>query len=133
MIEYFPAEDIKARVHEIIEFLRFDHIRPDSIYCIRSRGSHSRKTIARIHSMGRIWQSVGFKVSYIVEVISERFDDLSREEQDTTLIHELLHIPHGFRGGFRPHKNYVTEEIVKTWYKRYKQKKVESTTFGSSK
>ena len=31
MIEYFPAKDIKARVHEIIEFLRFDHIRPNSM------------------------------------------------------------------------------------------------------
>jgi predicted metallopeptidase len=48
---------------------------------------------------------------------------MSREDQDRTLIHELLHIPHGFKGGFRHHRNYVNAEIVETWYRRFKQKK----------
>jgi predicted metallopeptidase len=59
--------------------------------------------------------------TYILEVIHELFDFASREIQDKTLIHEVLHIPHGFKGGFRHHKNYVTKDNVDTWYKRYLQ------------
>jgi predicted metallopeptidase len=125
LINYFPAPDIEDRVHEIIELLRFDHIHGGSVHCVRSRGSQARRTIARIHGMGRIWQSVGFEPSYVIEVIAERFDSMSANEQDRTLIHELLHIPHGFRGGFRHHKNYVTRETVDTWYRRYRQKRAE--------
>ena len=98
MIDYFPAPDIEDRISLIIELLRFDHIPADSIHCVRSRGSQARRTIARIHGMGRIWQSVGFEPSYVIEVIAERFDGLPESEQDRTLIHELLHIPQGFRG-----------------------------------
>jgi predicted metallopeptidase len=125
VIDYFPAPDIEDRIIDIIELLRFDHIPPGSVHCVRSRGSQARRTIARIHGMGRIWQSVGFEPSYVIEVIAERFDGLPESEQDRTLIHELLHIPQGFRGGFRHHKNYVTRETVETWYKRYRQKRGE--------
>lgn len=125
MIDYFPAPDIEDRISDIIELLRFDHIPVGSVHCVRSRGSQARRTIARIHGMGRIWQSVGFEPSYVIEVIAERFDGLPESEQDRTLIHELLHIPQGFRGGFRHHKNYVTRETVETWYRRYRQKRAE--------
>lgn len=123
MVEYYTAPDVKKRIDDIIDLLRFDHIRPRSVYCVRSRGSRARRTIARIHGLGRIWQVVGLKPSYIIEVIAERFDNLSNEDQDRTLIHELLHIPHGFGGGFRPHKGYVNKELVETWHRRYRQKK----------
>jgi len=126
MIEYFEAPDVKGRVDEIIELLRFEHIRPDQVYCVRSRGSTARRTIARIHGLGRIWQrAMGIEPTYIIEVISERFDRMHRKAQDRTLIHELLHIPRGFSGGFRPHKGYVTGESVETWYRRLEQKRRE--------
>jgi predicted metallopeptidase len=125
MIEYFPAPDIKERMDHIIDLLRFEHVRPDSVYCVRSRGSKAARTIARIHGRGRIWQAVGLEPAYIIEIIAERFDDMSREDQDRTLIHELLHIPHGFKGGFRHHRNYVNAEIVETWYRRFRQKRDE--------
>jgi predicted metallopeptidase len=127
MIEYFQAPDMKRRVDEIIDLLRFNHINADSVYCVRSRGSKATRTIARIHGLGRIWQdATGMEPSYIIEVIAEKFDGLSRNDQDRTLIHELLHIPHGFRGGFRHHRSYVNAETVEAWYKRYLQKKVGS-------
>jgi predicted metallopeptidase len=122
MVDYFPAPDVKERIDTIIDLLRFDHIHLESIHCVRSRGSKARRTIARIHGMGRIWQVVGIEPSYAIEIIAERFDDLSKADQDRTLIHELLHIPHGFKGGFRHHKNYVNAEIVETWYRRFRQK-----------
>lgn len=125
MIEYFPAPDIMERLEEIVYFLRFDHVNIEKVYCVRSRGSQAKKTIARIHGQGKIWQAIGREPSYVIEIISEIFDDMSQENQDRTLIHELLHIPHGFKGGFRHHKNYVNFETVETWYRRYIQKKTE--------
>ena len=129
LIEYFPAPDVKERVDEIVDLLRFDHVRPGSVYCVRSRGSRAARTVARIHGLGRIWQdAMGMEPTYIIEIIAERFDGLSRDDQEKTLIHELLHIPHGFKGGFRHHKGYMNSETVETWYKRLQQKRSEGTS-----
>lgn len=124
MIQYFDAPDIKERVQNIIDILKFDHIQPEQVYCIRSRGSKANRTIARIHGLGRIWQeALDMKPTYIIEVIHDLFDYYPMQAQDRTLIHEIMHIPHGFKGGFKHHKNHVTQETVDTWYKRYKQKR----------
>jgi len=40
------------------------------------------------------------------------------EEKERTLIHELLHIPGGFSGGFRPHKGYVERKTVEKLYRK---------------
>jgi predicted metallopeptidase len=123
VIKYFDAPDIKERIDEIIYLLRFKHIETNRIFCIRSHGSKAKKTIARIHGLGRIWQrAMGVEPAYIIEVLSEKFDRLSKKRQDETLIHELLHVSHNFHGGFRYHKNYVTEENVQIWYKRFLEK-----------
>lgn len=124
-IDYFPAPDVVKRIEEIVNLLRFEHVDLENLHCVRSRGSQAKRTIARIHGRSRIWQTVGLKPAYVIEIIAERFDDMSREDQDRTLIHELLHIPHGFKGGFRHHRNYVNAETVETWYRRYKQKRDE--------
>lgn len=122
MIDYFDAPDIKKRVTEIVDLLKFEHIDLDKLRCVRSRGSQSKRTIARIHGLGKIWQeTLMMESTYILEVIHELFDFASKDIQDRTLIHEVMHIPHGFRGGFRHHKNYVTEGNVDLWYKRYVQ------------
>jgi len=124
LIEYYEAPDVKRRVDEIIELLNFEHICCDSIYCVRSRGSKSRRTIARIHGLGRIWQqAMGIEPSYLIEVIAEKFDALREADQERTLIHELLHVPVSFKGGFRPHKGYVNREIVEIWHNRLMQKR----------
>lgn len=124
MIEYFDAPDIKKRVVQIIDLLHFDHADPDRIHCIRSRGSRSKRTIARIHGLGKIWQqAMDMEPTYVIEVIHELFDYYPDIAQDKTLIHEIMHIPQGFKGGFRHHKNHVTNENVDTWYKRYHQRK----------
>ena len=45
---------------------------------------------------------------------------MSREEQDKTLIHELMHIPKSFGGGFIFH-NVVNESNVEVEYERYER------------
>jgi predicted metallopeptidase len=70
-------------------------------------------SLPRIHGLGRIWQEALRRPSaYVVEVISEQYDKLSDEEKEKTVIHELLHIPKGFSGGFRPHKGYIDKKQV---------------------
>ena len=126
MIEDFDAPDIKRRITEITELLRFDHVDLNRIYCVRSRGSDAKRTIARIHGLGKIWQeAMRMEPTYIVEVIHELFDYYPVEAQDRTLIHEMMHIPQGFRGGVRDHKDHVTRDNVDTWYRRLCTRRVE--------
>jgi predicted metallopeptidase len=121
-IKYFPASDIKEQVDAIASDLDLFHIVPQFVFCVRSKGSKARRTIARIHGIGKIWQEVlNRPPSYTIEVISEIYDKMSKEEKEKTLIHELLHIPGGFSGGFRPHKGYVERKIVEQLYKKLQQ------------
>ena len=126
MIQYYDAPDIQHRIEEIVDILRFDHVELKNLKCIRSRGSDSKRTIARIHGLGRIWQeALRMEPTYVIEVIHELFDYYPPSSQDRTLIHELMHIPQTAKGGFRHHKNHVTNENVNTWYKRYVQRRKE--------
>jgi predicted metallopeptidase len=126
MIQYYEAPDIQQRIETIIDILRFDHVDTKHLHCVRSRGSESKRTIARIHGLGRIWQeALRMEPTYIIEVIHEQFDYYPPAAQDRTLIHELMHIPQTAKGGFRHHKDHVTRENVDTWYKRYVQRRRE--------
>jgi len=112
-LEYVNAPDVKRLADEIIDSLDLFHIVPQLVYCYRSKGSKSRRTVARIHGLGKIWQEALLRPpAYVIEVISELYDSLSEEEKEKTLIHELLHIPKGFSGGFRPHKGYIDRKQV---------------------
>jgi len=118
-IKYELAEDIMARVYEIVKTLGAEHVRLSGVYAIRSHGSGSRGTIARCHALSKIWQlALGIKAVYLIEVISERFDKMSREEQDKVIIHEIMHIPQSFGGGF-VHHNMVHARSVEEMYRRY--------------
>ena len=112
-IKYTEALDVKALLDEIMDRLDLFHIVPQFVYCYRSTGSASEHTIARIHGLGRIWQeALRRPPTYVIEVLSERYDELNQTDKERTLIHELLHIPKGFSGGFRPHKGYISKKRV---------------------
>lgn len=117
-IKYFPAPDIEERAKRIAEAggIRRDFGR---IHFVRSRGSISRRTLARCHTMPRIIQhALNTKAHYVVEVLTEHFDRLNEKEQDKTIIHELLHIPKSMGGGFR-HHDYVCGRNIEQVYKNY--------------
>jgi predicted metallopeptidase len=119
-LKYLEAPDVKRLVDEIIDSLELFHVVPQSVYCFRSEGSKSRRIIARIHGLGKIWQkALVHPPAYVIEVISERYDRLSQEDKEKTLIHELMHIPKGFKGGFRPHKGYISRKRVEKMHKEY--------------
>lgn len=119
---YERAPDVSRLVSDIIDKLSFSHIPKNRVYCYRSYGSKARNVIARIHSLPRIWQqALSEPAYYAVEVLSEQYDTLPIDEQEKTLIHELLHIPNSFGGGFRHHKNWVTTKRVEALYVLLKQ------------
>jgi predicted metallopeptidase len=120
MIEYHLAEDIDFRVKEILSKLKMTHIDETRLICLRSKGSGSRRVIARCHGLSRIMQlALNKRPHYVIEVLSERFDQLNKEDQTKVLIHEILHIPHSFGGGFRSHKPFVTRAKVQRMYDKF--------------
>jgi predicted metallopeptidase len=116
-IKYYPAPDVKKLADEMAECLDFFHVVPQFVFCYRSTGSASSHTVARIHGLGKLWQeALNLPPSYLIEVISERYDKMNQEDKEKTIIHELLHIPHSFAGGFRPHRGYIDQETVDDMY-----------------
>lgn len=97
------APDIKKRVDKLISSLEFSWIEKNQIHCFRSKKSTAR-AYARIWGLPRIWQlALNKKPSYILEVISEKYDRLSQRKKDQVLLHELAHIPKTFSGSLVPH------------------------------
>ena len=121
-MKYEPAEDLQ-RISEEISQMLFSHIDMSRVKCFRSYGSSSQGTIARCHALGKLMQkAIGIKAVYAMEFLSERFDKMSQEDQIKTIIHELMHIPNTFGGGFK-HHNWVTEKNVNLHYKSYLEMK----------
>lgn len=78
---------------------------------MRGYGSTSR-AIARIWSLPKPWQlALKIQPQYIIEVIEQRFDKLSNDDKDKTLIHELMHIPKTFSGALVPHKRGFRKKV----------------------
>ena len=118
-MRYDYAPDLKARLSEIVAKLQMDHINLDRVECLRSFGSSTKRTIARCHTIGKVMQK-GMKVPafYTIEFL-EKFDKLSLSDQDKVIIHELLHIPKTFGGGFRQH-DFVCDENIERLHDRLK-------------
>ena len=123
-IKYEEAPEVKRLADEISQSLDFFHIVPQFVFCVRSTGSESKRTIARIHGLSKIWQEVlNLPSAYVIEVISERYDKQSETEKEKTIIHELLHIPKGFSGGFRPHRGHIDRKTVELLHKKLQQQR----------
>lgn len=120
-MQYKLAPEIKRQVRVLIKELKFDHIKPNRIYCIRSFDANTR-AIARIWGMAKLFHEVvGIEPSYIIEVNAKRFDKMSDRDKIKTLIHELMHIPKTFSGALLSHRgryhrinDWEVERILKT-------------------
>jgi predicted metallopeptidase len=124
-LEYVEAADVKRLVDEIVERLDLFHVVPQFVYCYRSKGSQPRRIVARIHGLSRMWQEALVRPpAYVIEVLAERYDRLSEEEKEKTVIHELMHIPKGFSGGFRPHRGYISRKRVERLHRTLQEKRL---------
>jgi len=122
MMDYQSAPDIDEELARIIRSLEWDHVDPRRVRAIRSRGTKSRRILARCHGLPKAIQTgLALPAHYVIELVSENYDRLSEAEQTKTLIHELMHIPRIFGGGFRNH-DYVRERRVNQLYEEYLRK-----------
>ncbi|MBI2084352.1 MAG: metallopeptidase [Candidatus Aenigmarchaeota archaeon] len=119
MIKYYKAPDIEMMLRDVTHKLRINHDL-SRVACIRSRGSKSRRMLARCHTVSKAVQAgLDIKAHYVIEVISENFDKLGNEEKVKTIIHEMMHIPKAFGGGFKGH-GYANRRTVEKMYQNYK-------------
>ena len=120
MISYEKAPDVELIAKRIVSALSLDYIDQTRLHYYRSHGSKARRVQARIHGMGRIWfDALGMQPHYIIEVISEEYDRLQQAEREKVIIHELMHIPSRFSGGFVPHRGKITSRSVEKLHRQY--------------
>ncbi|HTK03589.1 MAG TPA: putative metallopeptidase [Alphaproteobacteria bacterium] len=101
--EWKKAPDVKIRLRKLIKTLDIDYIKPNSIHTYRSANSKTR-AYARIWGLSKLWQEVlEVRPTYIIEVLSQHFDDLPEKEKDKVILHELTHIPKNFSGALVAH------------------------------
>ena len=118
-VSYTRDPEMEEHARRIAGVLRMDHVDHTRVAIVRSTGTRSRRILARCHAPPRIFQNaLGIEAHYIIEVLSENFDRLSPEDKLKTLIHELMHIPKSFAGGFR-HHNVVNRRTVEMAYRKY--------------
>jgi predicted metallopeptidase len=123
-MKYEFADDLQKTAEEMSQML-FPHVDISNIKCYRSYGTSSRGTIARCHALNKIMQkAIGIKAVYVLEFLVERFERLNDEDKLKVILHELMHIPKTFGGGFK-HHDFVTERNVNLCYAEYKKRKYE--------
>ena len=121
-MKYEFAHDLQEIAEEISKLL-FPHIIIERVRCFRSYGSSSKYTIARCHTIGKLIQkALGIKAHYILEFLSENFDKLDEKEKLKIIIHELMHIPKTFGGGFK-HHDYVCEKNINFYCRQFESMK----------
>ena len=122
-MRYEIAHDVRKLAEDIVRVLEMRHVDLSRVVFVRSFGSSSRRVLARCHGLSRIWQkALGLRPHYVIEVIAENFDRLSHREKVETIVHELMHIPKSFGGGFR-HHGWVNSKNVKKMTNEYLKRK----------
>ncbi|PIN93468.1 metallopeptidase [Candidatus Pacearchaeota archaeon CG10_big_fil_rev_8_21_14_0_10_31_24] len=117
-MKYEFALDLQQRMIDIVNTLNMKHIDIMRVKCFRSFGSSTKRTLARCHTVGKLMQkAMGMPAYYAIEFL-EKFEKLSKKDQDKVIIHELMHIPKTFGGGFRQH-DFVCEENVEVMHEHY--------------
>lgn len=121
---WLNSVELEKRISSLIISCNFTYINPERVYCYVSTGAKTR-AYARIWGLGRIFQqALKIEPAYVIEVISEKFNRLTHEQQEMVLIHELLHIPKSFSGALVPHrhKGGVNDKVVREVYYQMKKR-----------
>lgn len=120
-IKWQEAPDVYLDLKNIIKKLNLSYIPLNRIKTFRSFASNSQAK-ARIWGFPRIWQkALSLPPYYIIEVLSEKYDKLSKTDQKKVLIHELMHIPKNFSGSLLAHKSRyhrINSQTVEKLFKK---------------
>ncbi|HIQ10362.1 MAG TPA: metallopeptidase [Pyrodictium sp.] len=112
-IQYRVCSGVYEAVKHIVSLLGFKHIYTERVRVVCSQGSRSTAT-ARIWGLPKPFAiAYGVPPCYVIEVLDERFWNLSCEERVAVLVHELLHIPKTFSGGLRPHGKWASKSNIR--------------------
>jgi predicted metallopeptidase len=118
-MKWIKADELKKEAEDIAKKLELSHLDFSRIFFFKTIGAKTR-AYARIWSFPKIFQRVlNVEPAYVVEIISENFEKLSKKEKAKVIIHELLHIPKNFSGSLLPHTmkykkiNKEAEKLVK--------------------
>ena len=131
-MKYTDAPDLKERMMDIVKTLQMGHIDLSRVECLRSSGSSTKRTIARCHALGKVMQkAMKTNAFYTIEFL-EPFEKMNKTEQNKVIIHELMHIPQTFGGGFR-HHDFVCDRNVEQFYDRYQNIKSGGSGEGEAK
>ena len=102
-VTWVSAPDVKRRLEFLISKTESLWLKPKQIFAFRSSGAKTR-AFARIWGLPRIWQlALKEPPYYIIEVITEKYDQLPEAKKDSVLLHEIAHIPKKFSGALVPH------------------------------
>jgi predicted metallopeptidase len=97
VLELEKAEDVKKLALRINKEANMG-IDLNKVVFLRSRNSKTT-AIARTLTLPPQWRYVlGEDILYIVEVVSEKFDDLECNDKIFVITHELMHIPRTMKG-----------------------------------
>lgn len=124
-MKWTPCNELQSMMERLAIGTGMAHVQTDRVFCVRGEGSKSR-AVARVWSLPRVFQEcLEIEPAYVIEVITQRWDKLSEEDQERTMIHELLHIPKTFSGALVPHscfgKRVVGARQVEKLWKAYKE------------
>jgi predicted metallopeptidase len=108
VIKYHPDEEVQALIDSLMQELGLR----GRVVGVRSTGSKSRHTIARIWSFPKIWQvALGMLPTYVIEVIERRWKKMSDKEKKEIIVHELTHLPKNFTGGLVNHNKHFRRRL----------------------
>lgn len=125
-MKYTRSPELEQSVRQLAASAGLSHIDFSRTACVISQGSKAPYTLARCHALPKIMQdALDIPAHYVIEIVAENFFKLSEEEQVKTLLHELMHIPKTFGGGFR-HHDHVSNKNVNQLFKQLGKPKLPS-------
>lgn len=121
-MKYIYSPELQEKAEDFCRVL-LPHVKVDRIKCFRSFGTSTKRTIARCHALGKVMQkAMSTDAFYVLEFLAERFDKMTQQDKEKVVLHELMHIPKSFGGGFK-HHDWVTDKNINKLYKEYENKK----------
>ncbi|HLE06207.1 MAG TPA: putative metallopeptidase [Candidatus Nanoarchaeia archaeon] len=100
-VDYIESFSVTNRLTSIASELGFTHVDMSRVKCFESKGSKSVNPLLIGYTPGIWQQALKLEPVYIIEAITERFNNLDSASRDKHLINALLHMPKAFSGSLK--------------------------------